>query len=42
MYLSNDFDGWRGRCCVGHFDLELWSLGLGLVLFPECRNWSFL
>lgn len=31
MYLSNGFEGWRGCCCVGRFDLELWSSGLGLV-----------
>lgn len=42
MCLSNDFEGWRGCCCMGHFDLESWSLGLGLVLFSEGRNWSIL
>lgn len=31
MYISNDLKGWRGCCCVRHFDLELWSSGLVLV-----------
>lgn len=41
MYLSNDFEGWRGAN-ARHFDLELWSSGLGLVLFSERRNWRIL